>query len=651
MDADPAHAHPGEQEAPPPVVRTLDDYIAGMLPSLNKRERRRLVARGGITINGRPAADPIEPVGLGDTILLPSVPEAANPPFERPAAPRNGATPGREPGREPRPRTGSAEDRGYRRLPKGVRLIYEDADIIVVDKPPGLVTADPTRTTSETVFDVLKQHVRRAAPGRKRPRPEHTRLWIIHRLDKEASGLLVFARSERAYHTLKEDFRHKRSQRLYTAVAEGVVGPPDHAGTHQSFLQEDTRGHVASIPPSKFRGVPGEDAKLAVTHYRVQASAPSPGPGYSVLRVRLETGRKNQIRVHMADIGHPLAGDQRYGAKTDPMGRLALHAAELGFTHPATGLPVRYSSPTPRGFWTCVGRKEETDSGGRFPDPEFAGEAGEPSIGSPAEAVAPQGRPSGVKTSWDPVANWYDQLLGDRGSDNYEQVILPGVVRMLGPQRGRRVLDVACGQGVLSRRLAGLGAAVTGVDASPRLIDLARRRSSENVPAGVTPPEFIVGDARGLATLALGGFDSAACVMALSNIDPLEPVVAGVAGALRSGGTVVIVLAHPAFRAPEQTSWGWDHKTGKQFRRVDGYLSPGQHRIQMHPGKAPDIVTWTFHRPIQVYVRALAEAGFVVDGLEEWPGMRVSTSGPRAPEENRARREIPLFLAVRAVKR
>jgi RluA family pseudouridine synthase len=536
-------------------------------------------------------------------------------------------------------------------LPKGVRLIHEDADIVVVDKPPGLVTADPTRTTSETVFDVLKQHVRRALPGRKPPRPEHTRLWIIHRLDKEASGLLVFARSERAYHSLKEDFRTKRSQRLYIAVAEGVVGPPDHTGTHQSFLQEDARGHVASIPPSKFRGVPGEDAKLAVTHYRVLASAPAPGRGYSVLQVRLETGRKNQIRVHLADLGHPLAGDSRYGAATDPIERLCLHAAELGFTHPATGLTVRYSSPAPRAFWGCVGRAGGPGPEVRELESDAASEVdGITARGSAPRDVARREEARAVKTSWDPVADWYDQLLGDKGNDNYQQVILPGVVRLLDPKPGARILDVACGQGVLCRRLATLGAAVTGVDASARLIEAARRRSSENVPAGVTPPTFAVGDARELAGLGLRDWDSAVCVMALANIDPVEPVMRGVAGVLGPGGAFVLVVAHPAFRAPEQTSWGWDHKTGRQFRRVDGYLSPGQHRIQMHPGKAPDVVTWTFHRPLQTYVRALAEAGFVVEAMEEWPGMRVSTSGPRAPEENRARREIPLFLAVRAVK-
>jgi hypothetical protein len=89
---------------------------------------------------------------------------------------------------------------------------------------------------------------------------------------------------------------------------------------------------------------------------------------------------------------------------------------------------------------------------------------------------------------------------------------------------------------------------------------------------------------------------------------------------------------------------------GCQYRRVEGYLSPGQHPIQMHPGSAPDVVTWTFHRPIQTYVKAITDAGLLIESVEEWPAQRLSTSGPRAAEENRARREIPLFLGIRAVK-
>ena len=167
--------------------------------------------------------------------------------------------------------------------------------------------------------------------------------------------------------------------------------------------------------------------------------------------------------------------------------------------------------------------------------------------------------------------------------------------------------------------------------------------------AGATA--YHVGDAKELDKLGLKDLDAAACIMALGNIDSLEPVLRGIANALRVGGALTFVVAHPAFRAPGQTSWGWDERGGKQYRRVDGYLSPGQKAIQMHPGKDASIVTWTFHRPLQAYAKSLADAGFVIDRIEEWSGKRVSTSGPRAMEENRIRREIPLFLAVRAVKR
>jgi hypothetical protein len=150
-----------------------------------------------------------------------------------------------------------------------------------------------------------------------------------------------------------------------------------------------------------------------------------------------------------------------------------------------------------------------------------------------------------------------------------------------------------------------------------------------------------------------GGFDAATCIMALTNIEPIDSVLSGAASLLRPGGALVLVISHPAFRAPGQTHWGFDAKGpggGVQYRRVDGYLSAGQHRIVMHPGEAPDVVTWTFHRPIQHYSRALAQAGMAIELLEEWSSRRQSQPGPRAEAENRSRREIPLFLAIRAVK-
>jgi SAM-dependent methyltransferase len=240
--------------------------------------------------------------------------------------------------------------------------------------------------------------------------------------------------------------------------------------------------------------------------------------------------------------------------------------------------------------------------------------------------------------------------------------------------------------------MAAMGLDVVGVDASPRLIEAARRRAGETNGADPAEPgavarglRFEVGDARELQKLSepLGAepFDAVTCIMALMNIDPLEPVLRGAASLLRPGGAFVAVILHPAFRAPGQTSWGFEEEEGRgtpmarpgkygkgrqdrrpgppvrvrQYRRVDGYLSPGQASIMMNPGKAAHgaeaVTTWTFHRPIQSYAKALAEAGFLIEALEEWPSMRKSEPGPRATEENRARREIPMFLGLRAVRR
>lgn len=565
--------------------------------------------------------------------------------------PKSASTPGR------------ASDRW---LPGRVRLVHEDSDLLVIDKPSGIVTASLPHQHVPSVFDVVKKHVRDRAKRR------GTRVWIIHRLDKEASGLLVFAKSDRAFAWLKEQFRARHVQRHYEAVVEGVMTPEAGAasavgrtGAVRSFLYEDAQGLMRSsptpTPPQGPRGKPapradsadesaeseGEGAKLAVTHYRVLAV----GHGRTLVRCKLDTGRKNQIRVHMADLGHPIVGDRRFGAATDPLERVCLHAAELSFTHPGTGQALTFQSPTPGSFRGLVGEAPAPD---QAPPP--------PSVTLTPAAPAPK-RPSSQESSWDHVADWYDQLIDERGSDHHERVILPGTLRLLGEASGRRVLDLACGQGILARRLAALGAQVVGLDASPKLIDAAHRAST-----GLSPrPQFVVGDARALAAAVTPPFDAAACVMALMNIEPLAPVLAGVAGVLRPGGAFVSIILHPAFRAPGQTSWGWDSPAGgttrrdgppkghaNQFRRVDGYLTPAQREIVMNPGEAasqkPAVTTLTYHRPIQTYVRLLAEQGLLVSALEEWPSLRTSQPGPRADEENRARREIPMFLAIRAVK-
>ncbi len=256
----------------------------------------------------------------------------------------------------------------------------------------------------------------------------------------------------------------------------------------------------------------------------------------------------------------------------------------------------------------------------------------------PATGAAP-----GPRTHWENVADWYDRLVGDEGSEYHRKVVLPGVLRLLAPAAGQAVVDVACGQGILCRRLRELDVRVTGVDAAPALIDAARQRG----PADV---DYRVGDARDLSFLPESGFAGAACVLAIQNIHPIAPVFEGAARVLRPWGRFVVVMMHPAFRGPKETSWGWDEAAKVQYRRVDRYLVPRKTPIVAHPGSAPDVYTWTFHKPVETFVKAARKAGMMIDALEEWPSHKTSEPGPRAAAENRARKEIPMFLALRAVK-
>ncbi len=207
-------------------------------------------------------------------------------------------------------------------------ILYEDPYLIAVEKPTGLLSISTDTEKSDTFYRAVNRHVEVRSRGRKR-------IFIIHRLDREASGVMLFAKTEEVKRRLQETWH--QSEKRYYALVEGH--PSEKEGALQSWLREDSFHRVSSCSG-------GPHARYAVTHYRqVKASAK-----YTLLDIRLETGRKHQIRVHLSELGHPVAGDKRYGAKTNPFRRLALHAYSLTFVHPVSRERITLVSPPPKAF-------------------------------------------------------------------------------------------------------------------------------------------------------------------------------------------------------------------------------------------------------------------------------------------------------------
>ena len=248
-------------------------------------------------------------------------------------------------------------------------------------------------------------------------------------------------------------------------------------------------------------------------------------------------------------------------------------------------------------------------------------------------------------TSWDSVGNWYNGIVGNEGHYYHQKLILPGVNRLLNlsQQNQGALLDLACGQGVLARQLPDKFL-YTGVDISPALIKAAKQASTNKTH------EFIVSDVSKALQLQKKDYSCATLLLALQNIEQGEKVIENASRHLQQQGKFLIVLNHPCFRIPRQSSWEVDSAKKIQYRRIDRYFDEMKIPIQMHPGKGEASVnTWSFHHPLSTYTEWLYKAGFQIAKIEEWCSDKMSI-GKQAPMENRSREEIPLFMAILAVK-
>lgn len=210
---------------------------------------------------------------------------------------------------------------------RNIRIVYEDKWLIIADKKNGLPTISTGKEKEMTAYSILFAYMA--------SKTRNGRVFIVHRLDRDTSGLLVFAKDEETKHLLQDNWNRDVVERKYAGICEG--NPVRDSGTIVSWLKENPKSLKMSSSPVDNGG------QKAITNYRVLDRK----NGYSLLEIELETGRKNQIRVQLASIGHPIAGDRKYGAVTNPAGRLALHAATLSFRHPHTGKLLSFTSPPP----------------------------------------------------------------------------------------------------------------------------------------------------------------------------------------------------------------------------------------------------------------------------------------------------------------
>ena len=281
---------------------TLLERLRDEFPDSSGRRLRTWLVAGRVRVGGEIVRDPRTPVTPADRVTLGPAPPPA--------------------------------------LAAPLRLIHEDDSLLVIEKPPGLLTIGTEHERERTAYRMVWAYLKGARPPR--------RPFIVHRLDRETSGLLVVAKTPEAQARLQGQFAAGNAERRYAAIVEGVVTRDE--GMLRDVLIEERSLRVRPADPG--RPPPkGRRARIAITWYRVLERRAD----VTRLAIRLGTGRRHQIRVQLAKIGHPIVGDARHGARRDPLRRLGLHATRLGFHHPDTGAPIEFDSAPPAEF-ASVGR-------------------------------------------------------------------------------------------------------------------------------------------------------------------------------------------------------------------------------------------------------------------------------------------------------
>lgn len=267
-------------------------FLVACRPEAKRTRVRQWLKYGSIQINGRAVTRANHPLLPGDVVSI------------------------REKG----------EVHGEGLLPPGMKVLFEDASLVVIEKPESLLSVATAKERAKTAYAFLTDYVRRGNPQ------SSERVWIVHRLDRETSGLMVFAKTEAAKRALQAQW--DKTIKRYLAVVEG--NPPADGGVLSSHVDESRPFKVHSTPP-------GDRTRHAVTRYRVVKRVAT----FALIDLTPETGRRNQLRVHLADAKCPIIGDRKYGARTNPVGRLGLHATSLQFTHPLSEDLLRFESPLP----------------------------------------------------------------------------------------------------------------------------------------------------------------------------------------------------------------------------------------------------------------------------------------------------------------